>query len=61
MITFTSGFDNIHGVSEVKNSDRYTFLASYDWIDSVYQEDLKALREASAPKQQEQRDQWYKN
>ena len=61
MIAFTSGFDNIHGVSEVKNSDRYTFLASYDWIDSVYQEDLKALREASAPKQQEQRDQWYKN
>ena len=61
-IIFPGGFENIHGVEEIKNGDRYTIVSFWDYADAEYSEELiqqwkeeeKKIRE----EQEEQRKQW---
>lgn len=36
VVVFDVGYQNIHGVTEVKSDTRWTMLASFDYADSVY-------------------------
>lgn len=58
VIAFDPGFNNLHGVSEVTSGVRYTMLASFDHIDSVYKKDLHEWRKEYAKEQDEQRKLW---
>jgi hypothetical protein len=58
VIAFDPGFNNLHGVSEIIAGTRYTMLASFDYVDSVYTRDLTEWRKEYSKEQEEQRKSW---
>lgn len=58
VVAFDPGFNNLHGVSEVTSGVRYTMLASFDYVDSVYEKDLYEWRKEYSKEQEEQRKLW---
>ena len=57
-IVFDVGIDNVHAVTEIKGGERYTMMASFDFIDSVYDEDLQAQKQSLYGAHEELRKEW---
>jgi hypothetical protein len=58
VIVFGVGIDNVHAVTEILGGDRYTMMCSFDFEDSVYDEDLQAQKESVYGAQEDLRKQW---
>lgn len=58
VVVFDVGIDNVHAVTEVIGNERYTMMASFDFIDSVYDEDLNSQKEISYKAQEKLREEW---
>jgi hypothetical protein len=58
VVVFDVGIDNVHAVTEVISGERYTMLGSYDFTDSVYDEDLDKIKDSVKETQYKQRSEW---
>ena len=58
VIVFDVGIKNVHAVTEVTSGTRYTMMGSYDYADSVYDIDLKKIKEDTNPLREKLREEW---
>lgn len=64
VIAFDPGFNNLHGVTEITEGNRYTILSSWNYSDVVYSDDelenMRREREKAKYIQEQQREEWKK-
>jgi len=58
VIVFDVGIQNVHAVTEVTSGTRYTIMGSYDYADSLYDVDLKKIRDDINPLIEKLREEW---